>query len=87
MKATEKQLNYIEKLMGETYSAEYDKLTVKTASVLISAIVAYKRPVLIGSIPVDDTMLSFLYENLCHAEITAFGHTFATHKKVKIQGQ
>lgn len=79
MKATIKQLNYIAKLMGNTYSAEYDKLTVKTASVLISAIVAYKRPVLCGSGPADDSMLAFVYENLCHAEITAFGHTFNKH--------
>ena len=77
MKATEKQLNYIEKLMGKTYSAEYDQLTVKTASVLISALVAYKRPILCGRGPADDSLLAFVYENLCHAEITAFGHTFA----------
>lgn len=77
MKATVEQLNYITKLMGKTYSAEYDKLTVKTASVLISAIRAYKRPVLCGSGLTDDLMLSFVYENLCHAEIKAFGHTFA----------
>lgn len=76
MKATEKQLNYISKLMGNTYVAEYDKLTVKTASVLISAIVAYKRPVLCGGRNADDSMLAFVYENLCHAEIAAFGHTF-----------
>ena len=25
----------------------------------------------------DESMLAFVYENLCHAEITAFGHTFA----------
>lgn len=77
MKATIKQLNYITKMMGNTYSPEYDKLTVKTASVLISAIIAYKRPYLCGSVPADDSMLAFVYENLCHAEITAFGHTFA----------
>ena len=76
MKATDKQLNYISKLMGNTYCAEYDKLTIKTASVLISAIVAYKKPVLCGNRPADDTMLAFVLENLCHAEITAFGHTY-----------
>ena len=78
MKATIKQLHYITKLMGNTYSAEYDKLTVETASILISAIVAYKRPILCGSGPADDSMLAFVYENLCHAEIAVFGHTFAT---------
>ena len=77
MKATIKQLDYISKIAGNTYSAEYDKLTVRTASVLISAIVAYKRPVLCGKGATDDSMLAFVYENLCHAEITAFGHTFA----------
>ena len=77
MKATIKQLNYIARLVGNTYAAEYDKLTVKTASVLISAIRAYKRPVLCGSGPADDAMLAFVYENLCSAEIQAFGHTFA----------
>ena len=77
MKATTKQLNYIARLMGNTYSAEYDKLTVKTASILISAIQAYKRPVMMGSGPADESMLAFVYENLCHAEIAAFGHTFA----------
>lgn len=77
MKATEKQLDYISKIAGNTYTAEYDKLTVRTASVLISALVAYKRPILCGRGPADDSMLAFVYENLCHAEITAFGHTFA----------
>ena len=75
-KATTKQLDYIVKLTGSLYSAEFDKLTIKTASVLISALVAYKKPVICGSRPADDAMLSFVYENLCHAEITAFGHTF-----------
>jgi len=78
MKATKKQLNYISRLMGDTYAAEYDKLTVKTASVLISAIRAYKRPVLCGCCPADDAALAFVYENLCSAETRAFGHIFAT---------
>ena len=75
-KATKKQLDYITRLMGNTYAAEYDKLTVKTASVLISAIRAYKRPVLCGCGPTDDAMLAFVYGNLCKAEQKAFGHTF-----------
>lgn len=78
MKATEKQLKYISKLMGNTYTAEYDKLTTKTASQLITAIKAYKRPVLSGWRGADDSMLAFVYNNLCHAEIVAFGHTFTT---------
>ena len=82
MIATEKQLSYISRLMGDTYAAEYDKLTVKTASALITAIVAYKRPVLCGG-RADDSMLAFVYENLCHAEILAFGHTFAKSTNVE----
>ena len=76
MKATEKQLKYISKLMGDTYTAEYGKLTTNTASALISAIQAYKRPALFGGFA-DAAMLAHVYENLCHAEIVAFGHTFA----------
>lgn len=76
MKATEKQLKYISKLMGNTYTAEYGKLTTKTASALISAIEAYKRPAIFGGFA-DGAMLAYVYENLCQAEIAAFGHTFA----------
>lgn len=79
MKATDKQLGYITRLMGSTYVHEYDKLTIKSASALISAILAYKRPVLSGKRGADDSELSFVYENLCRAEQAAFGHTFANH--------
>ena len=78
VKATEKQLNYISRLMGKTYEAEYDKLTVSSASALIDAIKIYKRPIFVGKRATDDSVLSFAYENLCRAEIRAFGHIFAT---------
>ena len=77
MKATDKQLGYITRLMGNTYVPEYDKLTTKSASALISAILAYKRPVLSGARGADDAALAYVYENLCRAEQSAFGHTFA----------
>jgi hypothetical protein len=77
MKATIKQLEYITRLMGNTYSAEYDKLTVRTASNLISAIKTYKNPIFFGN-RADDSALAFAYENLCVAETRAFGHIFAT---------
>ena len=72
-------MEYLSKLMGETYKSEYDKLTVRTASELINAIKVYKNPVFFGSRAVDDAGLAHAYENLCHAEIAAFGHTFANH--------
>ena len=76
-KATKKQLEYLSKLMGETYKAEYDKLTVRTASNLIAAVKTYKEPLFFGSRAIDDSGMAFAYENLCRAEIAAFGHTFA----------
>lgn len=76
MKATEKQLNYITRLMGNTYMAEYSKLTIKTASALIDAIKQYKNPLLIGFN--DGAELGRVYEQLCVAETRAFGHIFAT---------
>ena len=75
-KATKKQLDYITRLMGNTYAAEYDKLTVKTASELISAIKVYKFPVFCGVSSLDDSVLAHGYETLCKAEQKAFGHTF-----------
>lgn len=77
--ATQKQLAYISKLIGNTYESEYGKLTTRTASDLIDAIKVYKNPVFFGSRAVDDAGLAHAYENLCHAEIAAFGHTFASH--------
>ncbi len=77
--ATQKQLAYISKLIGNTYESEYAKLTTRTASDLIDAIKVYKNPVFFGSRAVDDSGLAYAYENLCHAEIAAFGHTFASH--------
>lgn len=77
MKATEKQLNYITRLMGNTYVAEYSKLTAKTASALIDAIKQYKSPLLIGFN--DDAEMGRVYAQLCAAEIHAFGHIFANN--------
>lgn len=62
--------------MGNTYAAEYDKLTVKTASELIDAIKQYKNPLLMGFN--DDVELARVYEQLCVAEERAFGHIFST---------
>ena len=74
--ATKKQLDYITRLMGETYKSGYGRLTVFTASKLIDAIKVYKNPLFFGERAVDDSGMAFAYENLCSAEISAFGRTF-----------
>lgn len=70
MKATKKQIEYINSLYTGVYTAEQlDMLTVKSASELISCLKLWCRP----RIRVDNYYLSHTFESLCKAEKRAFG--------------